>query len=278
MRGMRGVTDDPPAWPTRRGGCLGTLLRLAGIAVVGLTAAGVRSRTRARRIAASGSRRGDGFGSFAFSGAEGWGRCIWRGKRFEQEMRATARVEHPNTVRLYDSGALDGGFYLAMEYLPGLTLRAVIDAGAPLPPVRAARIALRRPSRRWERSRWAHRSLRDWCDPLRALERARPFRARDAARHLDGADQRAAPAHRRRGPWRAGATRCVGDGAPRQTSGASFGRRGRGGGGARRDRWDGDPRGAARAARGRRHPQARSPSEPGCTTSRQRTCAGASRR
>ena len=62
--------------------------------------------------------------------------------RFEQEMRATARVEHPNTVRLYDSGALDGGFYLAMEYLPGRTLRAVIEGGAPLPPGRAARIAL----------------------------------------------------------------------------------------------------------------------------------------
>src|SRR6188768_3839203 len=42
--------------------------------------------------------------------------------RFEQEMRATAKVEHPNTVRLYDSGATAQGLYLSMEYLPGRTL------------------------------------------------------------------------------------------------------------------------------------------------------------
>src|SRR6185312_12365013 len=54
--------------------------------------------------------------------------------RFEQEMRATARVEHPNTVRLYDSGPAGRGLYLAMEYLPGRTLREVLDADGRLPP------------------------------------------------------------------------------------------------------------------------------------------------
>ncbi|HXU61456.1 MAG TPA: protein kinase [Polyangia bacterium] len=61
--------------------------------------------------------------------------------RFEQEMRATARVEHPNTVRLYDSGPAGRGLYLAMEYLPGRTLREVLDADGRLPPARAVRIA-----------------------------------------------------------------------------------------------------------------------------------------
>jgi hypothetical protein len=38
---MRGLTDDPPARPRRRVGCLGKLLGLAALAVVGLVVAGV---------------------------------------------------------------------------------------------------------------------------------------------------------------------------------------------------------------------------------------------
>ncbi len=44
-------------------------------------------------------------------------------KRFMIEMRATARIEHPNTVRLYDFGhTRDDTIFLAMEYLDGVTL------------------------------------------------------------------------------------------------------------------------------------------------------------
>lgn len=38
---MRGPTDGPPAKPRRRAGCLGTLLGLAAMAIVGLAAAGL---------------------------------------------------------------------------------------------------------------------------------------------------------------------------------------------------------------------------------------------
>ena len=82
--------------------------------------------------------------------------------RFEQEMRATARVEHPNTVRLYDSGAAGRGLYLAMEYLPGRTLREVLDVEGRLPPARAARIAkqIARALAAAHRQRIVHRDLK----------------------------------------------------------------------------------------------------------------------
>ena len=82
--------------------------------------------------------------------------------RFEQEMRATARIEHPNTVRLYDSGSTGRGLYLAMEYLPGRTLRALLDAEGPLPPARAARIAqqIARALAAAHRERIVHRDLK----------------------------------------------------------------------------------------------------------------------
>jgi serine/threonine-protein kinase len=82
--------------------------------------------------------------------------------RFEQEMRATARVEHPNTVRLYDSGPAGRGLYLAMEYLPGRTLREALDAQGRLPPTRAVHIAkqVARALTAAHRQRIVHRDLK----------------------------------------------------------------------------------------------------------------------
>ena len=62
-------------------------------------------------------------------------------ERFEIEVRATAELKHPNTVRIYDSGmtADDRGFY-AMELLDGQDLSRLIKEEGPLPPGRAARI------------------------------------------------------------------------------------------------------------------------------------------
>ena len=58
--------------------------------------------------------------------------------RFASEARTTASLLHPNIVRLFDFGRGGELLYLAMEYVPGNTLRALLqDAGA-LPWRRAA--------------------------------------------------------------------------------------------------------------------------------------------
>ncbi|MBI3924233.1 MAG: serine/threonine protein kinase [Armatimonadetes bacterium] len=44
-------------------------------------------------------------------------------QRFEREIRVLARLDHPNIVRVYDSGDHLGRLYLAMEFVQGKTLR-----------------------------------------------------------------------------------------------------------------------------------------------------------
>lgn len=57
--------------------------------------------------------------------------------RFASEVRAAARLSHPNTIEIYDYGHTeDGTFYYAMEYLPGLNLQEMVDRTGPLPPGR----------------------------------------------------------------------------------------------------------------------------------------------
>ncbi|MEV7015368.1 Stk1 family PASTA domain-containing Ser/Thr kinase [Streptomyces sp. NPDC093991] len=47
-------------------------------------------------------------------------------ERFIREAKSVARLAHPNVVQVFDQGA-DGGYvYLAMEYIPGCTLRDVL--------------------------------------------------------------------------------------------------------------------------------------------------------
>jgi serine/threonine protein kinase len=60
--------------------------------------------------------------------------------RFKKEMLVTAKVEHPNTIRVYDFGETDGQLYLTMEYLAGASLRHVIDSVGRLDIQRIVRI------------------------------------------------------------------------------------------------------------------------------------------
>lgn len=57
--------------------------------------------------------------------------------RFVGEARSAARLSHPNVVAVYDQGNDDGTVFLAMELVPGHTLRDTIGKEAPMSPARA---------------------------------------------------------------------------------------------------------------------------------------------
>jgi eukaryotic-like serine/threonine-protein kinase len=57
--------------------------------------------------------------------------------RFVREARSAARLSHPNVVSVFDQGDDDGTLFLAMEYIPGHTLRDVIRKEAPMAPAKA---------------------------------------------------------------------------------------------------------------------------------------------
>ncbi|MEX0952870.1 MAG: protein kinase [Nitriliruptoraceae bacterium] len=61
-------------------------------------------------------------------------------ERFERESRAAARLNHPNTVRIYDTGSEDGLVYLVMEFVDGPSLRELIRASGPMDPALVAAI------------------------------------------------------------------------------------------------------------------------------------------
>src|SRR3954452_14747472 len=44
---------------------------------------------------------------------------------FVAEASLAARLSHPNIVDVFDFGQLEGRYYIAMSYVPGLTLRSV---------------------------------------------------------------------------------------------------------------------------------------------------------
>jgi serine/threonine-protein kinase len=62
-------------------------------------------------------------------------------ERFLDEIRTTARLSHPHIVPLLDSGSVDGVPYYVMPYVPGETLRQMLDRGGPLPVDDAVRLA-----------------------------------------------------------------------------------------------------------------------------------------
>jgi beta-lactam-binding protein with PASTA domain/predicted Ser/Thr protein kinase len=63
-------------------------------------------------------------------------------ERFRREAQAAASLQHPNVVSVYDRGAFDDSYYIAMEYLPGRSLKQLIREEAPLDPLRAIDIAI----------------------------------------------------------------------------------------------------------------------------------------
>ena len=61
--------------------------------------------------------------------------------RFQREVRATAELRHPNTIRVFDYGATEEGVcYYAMELLDGINLGQLLARQGALAPKRAAKI------------------------------------------------------------------------------------------------------------------------------------------
>ena len=61
--------------------------------------------------------------------------------RFTREAEVIGRLEHPNTIVIFDFGATaDGRLYLVMKYVRGNTLRALLDDQGALSVDRAARV------------------------------------------------------------------------------------------------------------------------------------------
>ena len=74
-------------------------------------------------------------------------------ERFRREASAAAGLQHPNVVAVYDRGAWDGTYYIAMEFLDGRSLKKLIQDEAPLAPDRAIELT----TQILKAARFAHR-------------------------------------------------------------------------------------------------------------------------
>jgi eukaryotic-like serine/threonine-protein kinase len=63
-------------------------------------------------------------------------------ERFRREASSAAGLQHPNVVAVYDRGAWDGTYYIAMEYLDGRSLKKLVQDEAPLAPARAVDLTM----------------------------------------------------------------------------------------------------------------------------------------
>ncbi|MBV9454981.1 MAG: Stk1 family PASTA domain-containing Ser/Thr kinase [Rubrobacter sp.] len=84
-------------------------------------------------------------------------------ERFKREAQSAAALSHPNIVSIYDRGeSKDGTYYIAMEYLPGGTLKDRLLKRGALPPRTAAAVALQIAEALWvaHRAGVVHRDIK----------------------------------------------------------------------------------------------------------------------
>jgi serine/threonine protein kinase len=61
-------------------------------------------------------------------------------QRFIRESRLAASLDHPNIVPIYEAGESEGHLFIAMRYVPGSDLKALLSREGPLAPTRALRL------------------------------------------------------------------------------------------------------------------------------------------
>ena len=79
-------------------------------------------------------------------------------ERFTREARIAAALQHPNIVTVYDAGEVDGTLYLAMQFIDGSDLAAMLQRA------------------------------RAGCGPYRAIDVCRQVASALDAAHAHGAD------------------------------------------------------------------------------------------
>lgn len=62
--------------------------------------------------------------------------------RFEREMKAVGKLDHPHLIRALDAGEADRSHYLVMEYVSGIDLAALLKQHGPLPVAEACELVL----------------------------------------------------------------------------------------------------------------------------------------
>ena len=61
-------------------------------------------------------------------------------QRFIRESRSAASVDHPNVIPVFEAGEADGVLFIAMRYVTGFDVRALIERQGKLPPARVVNI------------------------------------------------------------------------------------------------------------------------------------------
>ena len=62
-------------------------------------------------------------------------------ERFLRESELAATIDHPNVLPVYDAGETDGVLWIAMRYVDGIELAALLARDGPLAPEQALAIA-----------------------------------------------------------------------------------------------------------------------------------------
>src|SRR5689334_17182515 len=63
-------------------------------------------------------------------------------ERFRREASSAAALSHPNIVAIFDRGEWDGTYYIAMEYVAGRSLKAIVRESGALDPVLAIDVVI----------------------------------------------------------------------------------------------------------------------------------------
>jgi serine/threonine protein kinase len=62
--------------------------------------------------------------------------------RFRREARAAAGLNHPNIVAVHDWGAVDGVYFMVMEFIRGQSLREILTEEGLLAPAQVADVLM----------------------------------------------------------------------------------------------------------------------------------------